>query len=142
MVYHLKSQILFANESLPDALLEVGTRFSEGKTGREAEAGNCFGRIASRARKERELPFSEIWKEEIKVLEKNSALLAADIQNLTALGEQLGYADREMQERTLMFYLEETDSAIAFLRKEAEDRKKLYRSLGVAAGLFLVVTLL
>ena len=65
----------------------------------------------------------------------------ADRQALVALGENLGYADREMQERTLLFYLEQTDDSIRYLKKELEGRMKLYRSLGMAAGLFLLVVL-
>ena len=58
-----------------------------------------------------------------------------------ALGENLGYADRDMQERTLLFYLEQTDDSIRFLKKEMETRTKLYRCLGMAAGLFLMVVM-
>lgn len=46
-----------------------------------------------------------------------------------------------MQERTLLFYLEETDGSIGFLKREMESRTKLYRCLGMAAGLFLMVVM-
>ena len=58
-----------------------------------------------------------------------------------ALGENLGYAHKDMQERTLLFYLEETDGSIGFLKREMESRTKLYRCLGMAAGLFLMVVM-
>ena len=141
MIYHLKSRILYSNEPLPEALYEVGSRFSEGKTGSFAEPGKLFLAVAERARENRNLSFSVIWKEAVESIPKDCPLAAADRQNLSALGENLGYADRGMQERTLLFYLEQTDDAIAFLKKEADGRMKLYRSLGVAAGLFLFVLL-
>ena len=41
--------------------------------------------------------------------------------------------------RTILFYLEQADDSLAFLKKETESRTKLYRSLGMAAGLFILV---
>ena len=46
-----------------------------------------------------------------------------------------------MQERTLLFYLEQTEDSIRQMKKELEERTKLYRCLGMAAGLFLLVAL-
>lgn len=54
-------------------------------------------------------------------------------------GENLGYADKTTQERTILFYLEQADDSLDFLKKETESRTKLYRSLGMAAGLFILV---
>lgn len=139
MIYHLKGRILYTNATLPEALSEVGTRFSEEREGTLKEPGELFKRISERLEKEENLPFSEIWKEEIKKLPDQVPMDKADRQNLSALGENLGYADRDMQERTLLFYLEQTDDSIAFLKREIETRTKLYRSLGMAAGLFLMV---
>ena len=62
-----------------------------------------------------------------------------DLQALRSLAENLGYADKKTQERTILFYLEQADDSLAFLKKEMESRTKLYRSLGMAAGLFILV---
>ena len=48
---------------------------------------------------------------------------------------------RTCRSGTLLFYLEETDSSIEFLKREMENRTKLYRCLGMAAGLFLMVVM-
>lgn len=141
MIYHLKGQILYTNATLPEALLEVGTRFSAEREGNLREPGALFTRIAERLEKEENLPFAEIWKEETAGLPDRVPMDKTDRQYLSALGENLGYADRAMQERTLLFYLEQTDDSIAFLKREIETRTKLYRSLGMAAGLFLMVVL-
>jgi len=42
MMVYLKSRILYSNETLPEALKEVGTRFADEKSGMEAEAGLFF----------------------------------------------------------------------------------------------------
>jgi len=60
-----------------------------------------------------------------------------DLQALRSLGgKTLGYADKTTQERTILFYLEQADDSLAFLKKETESRTKLYRSLGMADGTF------
>ena len=64
-----------------------------------------------------------------------------DRENLLALGRQLGLSDRSMQERTLLFYLEQTDESMAHFRQDLEARTKLFRCLGMTAGLFLMVLL-
>ena len=69
------------------------------------------------------------------------SLTKSDRQNLGALGGNLGYADRNMQERTLLFYLEQLDETTERVKAEAESLGKLYRTLGVAAGMFWFVLL-
>ena len=83
--------------------------------------------------------FAEIWKEEMEKFPDDFPLRKQDLEALQALGENLGYADKKTQERTILFYLEQADDSLAFLKKEMESRTKLYRSLGMAAGLFILV---
>lgn len=140
MVYHLKNQIMYSNATLPEALTEVGARFSGGHE-RDPEPGKFFQRVGGRLEKEAEKAFREIWCEEILKIPESVSLNKADREALKSLGDHLGYADRTMQERTLMFYIEQTDDSIANLKKEVEERTKLYRCLGMAAGLFIMVIL-
>ena len=139
MMVYLKSRILYSNETLPEALKEVGTRFADEKSGMEAEAGLFFLRVEKRMEEERGKSFSEIWKEELDRLPEDLPMRNEDLQALRSLGENLGYADKTTQERTILFYLEQADDSLDFLKKETESRTKLYRSLGMAAGLFSLV---
>lgn len=141
MIYYLKGQILYSNATLPEALGEVGKRFADGREGIFKEPGEFFLRVCRRLDEENQSPFAVIWKEEARRFPEDFPMNKPDLQNLSALGENLGYADRNMQERTLLFYLEQTDEAICFLKKELESRTKLYRCLGMAAGLFLMVVM-
>lgn len=142
MVYHLKSRILHANDTLPEALMEIGKWFSEQQKGALKEPGRFFVQVAERLHWEHDCSFSEIWKEELAKWPTAIPFQSADRRSLEELGENLGYADRDMQERTLLFYLERTDDSIAALKQELETKTKLYRYLGVAAGLFLIVVLI
>ena len=142
MVYHLNARILQMNETLPEALAEVGKRFTEQQRGTLCEPGMMFAEVAEGLRREPERPFSDLWKETFGVMTRCRALQAEDRRSLLELGENLGYADRKMQERTLRFYLERTEESIAALKEEITVKEKLYRSLGIAAGLSLLVILL
>ena len=135
MAVYLKARILYSNETLPEALKEIGSRFSDGNSGMAAEAGLFFLRVEKRMEEETGKAFAEIWKEEMEDL----PLRKQDLEALQVLGENLGYADKKTQERTILFYLEQADDSLAFLKKEMESRTKLYRSLGMAAGLFILV---
>ena len=141
MMFYLKGQILYANATLPEALREVGGRYAEGRSGFLKEPGAFFLRVAERLEEQGDVPFPVIWKEEAERFPPGFPLEAGDHKNLLALGENLGYAHKDMQERTLLFYLEETDGSIGFLKREMESRTKLYRCLGMAAGLFLMVVM-
>lgn len=141
MVSFLKGRILYSNETLPEALTEVGERFLQGRKDVMKEPAMLFLRVSDRMEKERGAPFFALWKEEVGRLPADFPMDKGDRQALEALGENLGYADRAMQERTLLFYLEQADDSIRYLKKELENRTKLYRCLGMAAGLFLLVAM-
>ena len=119
----------------------MGGRYAEGRSGFLKEPGAFFLRVAERLEEQGDVPFPVIWKEEAERFPPGFPLEAGDHKNLLALGENLGYAHKDMQERTLLFYLEETDGSIGFLKREMESRTKLYRCLGMAAGLFLMVVM-
>ena len=125
MAVYLKARILYSNETLPEALKEIGSRFSDGNSGMAAEAGLFFLRVEKRMEEEAGKPFAEIWKEEMEKFPDDLPLRKQDLEAL--------------QERTILFYLEQADDSLAFLKKEMESRTKLYRSLGMAAGLFILV---
>ena len=62
MAVYLKARILYSNETLPEALKEIGSRFSDGNSGMAAEAGLFFLRVEKRMEEEAGKPFAEIWK--------------------------------------------------------------------------------
>ena len=142
MVRHLMGRILQANEALPQALEEVGRRFLETQEGKRMVPARMFLQVAGRLNDERRSGLSEIWNDEIKKLSGDIAMKKEDIRNLEELGAFLGHSDRKMQENTLRFYMEQTQDSIEELKAEIHTKTKLYRSLGLAAGVFLFVFLI
>ncbi|MDO5407460.1 MAG: stage III sporulation protein AB [Eubacteriales bacterium] len=155
MIVLLKGQILYANAPLHEAFETVGRRTE----GRLAE---LFVRVAERIGEQEGETFCSIWKQEVEALgtdtgrpetgrpdseaggvwrEPGLALTKEDRQSLVALGEHLGFLDRDMQERNLLLYLEQLDLGIGQMREHRQDRCRLYTSLGVMSGLFLAILL-
>ena len=72
---------------------------------------------------------------------KREALTEEDLEQLAGLGEHLGYLDVDMQERTLGLYLEQLDISIEYLRTNQREKCRLYTSLGIMGGMFLVIVM-
>ena len=64
-----------------------------------------------------------------------------DKEKLLSLGGQLGYLDTQMQERTLLLYLEQLELSISGLRGEIREKCRLSTALGVMGSLFLVIVM-
>lgn len=134
MIFLLKGQILYANAPLQEAFEAVGHRTE----GRLAE---LFCRTAERIGQQQGELFAAIWKEEVGGMGDAVLLSGEDRQSLAALGEHLGFLDREMQERNLLLYLEQLDLRIQEMREHKKERCRLYSSLGILSGLFLAILL-
>ena len=78
-------------------------------------------------------------------MEKNGKPLfleKEDREKLLSLGGQLGYLDTQMQERTLLLYLEQLELSVSRLRGEIREKCRLSTVLGVMGSLFLVIVML
>ncbi len=134
MIFLLKGQILYANATLQEAFEAVG-----GRTG--GSPARLFLQAAERIGKQQGEGFFVIWQEVVKEQMGDTELKEEDRQQLTALGEHLGFLDKEMQERNLLLYLEQLDLKVEELRAHRQERRRLYTSLGVMAGMFLAILL-
>lgn len=132
MIYLLKAQILYANAPLEEAFKTVGERTA-------GALSELFEQVAKRIESQEGEAFFTIWKEEVELADL--VLAQSDRQALSALGEHLGFLDRDMQERNLLLYLEQLDLEIQNLREHKQERCRLYTSLGIMGGLFLAILL-
>lgn len=135
MVTHLKGEILYANAPLPEAFDRTGRR-SPGP------AGALFTQVSMALRKETGERFEVIWKREAGDFAKGSVLSKKEREQLLQFGEHLGYLDREMQEKTILFYIEDLEESIGKLRQQEPEKCKLFFSMGILSGLFLAVIMI
>jgi len=134
MVFLLKGQILYANATLQEAFDAVGART-------KGSPAKLFLQVADRIGRQQGEAFLTIWQEAVREQMGDTELKEEDRQQLTALGEHLGFLDKEMQERNLLLYLEQLDLQIEELRAHRQERCRLYTSMGVMAGMFLAILL-
>lgn len=134
MIFLLKGQILYANAPLEEAFERVGEKCS-------GKLSDFFLTISQRIASQRGEPFYEMWKQEIENLDRAIVLSEKDKQELVLFGEHLGYLDSEMQERTILLYLEQLDITINYLREHLGEKSRLYTSLGIMGGIFLTIVM-
>lgn len=134
MVFLLKGEILYANSPLEEAFERVGTKAA-------GVLGELFAAVAKRIRNQSGELFYTMWREEIEQIDKSVPLTKEDRQSLTSFGENLGYLDSQMQERTILLYLEQLDLSIAYLREHQREKSRLYTTLGIMGGLFLTIVM-
>ena len=106
--------------------------------------GDFFERVSRRILIQEGESLREIWNSELKQTEENRglALSGEDLAQLKSLGNHLGYLDVDMQERMLLLYLEQADLTIADLREHKREKCRLYTSMGVMGGIFLVIIMM
>lgn len=134
LVIHLKGEILYANVPLAEGFDRTGKRAGKAE-------GELFRRVSERLMKGSGESFFDIWKDEAHGFLETSPLTEREGEQLISFGEHLGYLDREMQERTILLYLEELEEEIEGISREIAQKRRLYTSAGIMAGLFLAVIL-
>lgn len=79
------------------------------------------------------------WECGLDQLQASSALLAPDIDALRALGDVIGTSDREDQQRHLLLAARRIESLYQVAALEAAKNERLWRYLGVLAGVVVVI---
>lgn len=132
MVLCIQGEILYKKAELPEAL-----RSSAGKVRPPFDL--FLRQTAGRADSFDGVRFSCLFEQEIREQLKQTALVKEDKEELTRFGESLGYLDVEMQKNAMIFYLRELEQKIEYLQREVPQKRKLYQSLGVMGGIFLLI---
>ena len=131
----LRGDIKYGNTTLPEAIGALARRntdnFKEFFAGIEEELMNASG-----------LSFIQIWDKGINTSLKNSYMNHNDREQLNRLGETLGYLDKEMQLKTIDFYMEQLDHELVDAVNTMKEKTRLYNMLGILSGLFLTVVLI
>lgn len=130
----LRGDIRYAQTPLPEAFENVAKRH-------EGRLLEFLCEVAARLKERNGLSFAEIWGQAESYL-SDTSLTKKDKLLLHQLGESLGYLDKEMQLNTIDLFLSQTEESIAELSKEMVTRMRLYRSIGIMAGIFVVIIIL
>lgn len=84
----------------------------------------------------------EIWAQAIHNIENEAFFSKEDINELKAMGKNLGYLDKDMQTQSIDMLIEYIDVAVEGIRENRVNQSKMYRNLGFLSGLLITVILL
>jgi len=77
----------------------------------------------------------EVWEVSIYEYLRESRLTKEELEELCRVGNSLGYLE------TIELYIDQLDFSIEKTREELKSKKKLYQSMGIMCGIFLVIVL-
>lgn len=132
MAVMLASEITYANATMEEAFSHLEKRLS-------APVGPFFAHMRRRMEGGEGGTLSDIFREQIECELAGCGLKKSDLEALGTLGAQLGYLDVQMQKKTLDYYLEQVNDACEQAVREYREKEKLFRCLGISAGVFLVI---
>jgi len=131
----LESEMKYRMDPLPELLIRV----SSIKDGLGAELMETAGQLLKNRVSNN---MSDCWKEAIETVYRDSALNSEDIRIATDLGIELGKTDMENQtgmfQRTFSLLAAQTEEAI----EEKKTKGRMYKSLGSAIGVLIVILLI
>ncbi|MBE5962664.1 MAG: hypothetical protein E7256_15015 [Lachnospiraceae bacterium] len=131
----LSGDIRYAKTALPEALSNVARRH-------EGRLGPFLKKVAKELDSYSGTSLYEIWKRAVKEELSKTSLTAKDKENLLHLGESLGNLDKDTQVTTIEWYIAQVEEDMKAVSADAKEKIKLYRSLGVLAGIFVVVLII
>ena len=92
--------------------------------------------VISKELKQHEKTFEEIWISSIETHFKESFLTKSELEELKQIGKYLS------QPEAIRLYLIQLENSIQHTREEEKNKKKLYQSMGIMSGVFLVIMLI
>jgi len=129
---NLKNEINFSLTPLPEAFETVGKRFDN-------YIGKFLLSLSNILSENSGMSMTKLKDEELKELLKDTCLNEKDINNIIEFVKTLGLNDKESQLSTINLHIETIQEEIKNAKKDEEKNSKLFRTLGVLAGIFIIV---
>lgn len=79
--------------------------------------------------------FQDVWGDSLKKFFRESKLTKTEKEELHQLGKSIGYIEG------VDLYLDQLEISIQRTREELKNKKKMYQSIGILGGIFLVIVL-
>ena len=105
-------------------------------------AGSFFGEVRARYENEAGLSLSECWEGALNHVYGSCPMSDADLSVFREFGEQLGKCGIAGQEQMIRVTIVRLEELLAEARAEKDVKGKMYFSLGVAAGITIVILLI
>lgn len=130
----LRGEISYRHATLAEAFSQLTTRCDEALYG-------WLSYLGAELRRRNAAQFVEVWEASLERLSCDTALRKEDISLLREFGSNLGYLNLELQEARIVFFMERLAGVMEELSGELSQRKRLYRTMGLLGGIFLMLLL-
>lgn len=128
----LETEILYSSNSLPEAMRRVGERSHPSIASIFLDTAEC---LYSR----KGIGLEEVWCRAVKSFGANSSLQEMDQEVLTDFGKQLGTSDKENQKKNFHMITLELQKQQKLAEEDQCKNEKMCKSLGILAGLAIVI---
>lgn len=102
-------------------------------------AGSIMRRISERLAAADEEDLETVWTDVFRKEQKALMLSSEELDILLDTGKTLGYLDAEAQVSRLNYFRERLEKKFQEAEKDIREKRKLYRSLAIAAGVMIVL---
>lgn len=131
----LRGDIRYAQTALPEALENAAKRH-------EGRLAPFLKRVSGELKQYSGTSLRDIWRIAVNEELNKTSLTKKDKECLLQLGDQLGYLDIDMQINTIDWYITQVEDMMNDLSNDAKQKIRLYQSLGILFGLFVVILIL
>ncbi len=135
MMIFLQGELRVYKATLSEAFASVAERLEE-------PFGSALEKMALQMEQQNSPGFSAIWQEMEKKMLQEEGFLKEDEALFRMLQNSLGYLDLTMQTEALNLAIFQTDEAMKEAKEQQRVKGKLYKTMGVTAGAFLVLLIL
>ncbi len=134
MLYLLQGEIRYGFTPLPEAICRIAQKASD-------EFMPFLQETARRLGTYEEESFSVVWQESLEKYLNPVILENKFLDPIQTKGETLGYLEKEMQDKTIGFAIEQLEDEIFRMKDQVIKNCKMYRSLGLSCSLLIVIIL-
>ena len=131
----LEAEMKYRQDPLPVLLSKIGELSS-------SLAGKFFLRVCHGLKEHYSFDFYGAWAWAVSDVYSDTALLEKDKEILSEVGIELGKTDLENQQSLFVRVFSRLEQQIAEAEEEKRTKGKVYRSLGTAIGILVVIVLL
>lgn len=131
----LKGSIRYSGQDLTGVMVDISSRL-------EIRLKEFLDFIILHMEKMEGDPLCVIWENAVLNKLNYKCLKNTDRESIVKLGDILGYLDKELQIENFEQHIYELNNNIKILEKEMVERSKLYKTISITAGIFIVIIFL
>lgn len=131
-----KGELRYKNAMLSDAFMSVAIKAKK-------PYDRLFEELSEATEENHSTTMAKVFEDKIEtVLAPDTYLKREDMVRLEELGETMGYQDKKMQLANIDLYIDRLSSTITEEKEKMNETVKMYKTLGIMAGLLIAVVLI